>query len=175
MIVQSLRLCSGSDRNAHKETFASILLKYLYSDEIIEKFTNFDLTLVKNSNIIVQHCSTQYPKIDRTLLSPNDFMDDFSSAKISPEKQKKSKKNLKKSISDHSLSDFDDEKHDNSDTNGKNYNNFKKMNLEDTAKYLAILSNCSNIMHIISERIEELEQTVSILQNRLFLLEKEYQ
>lgn len=175
MIVQCLKICSGSDRNVHKDIFSSVLLKYLYSDTIIEKFSNFDMEKYKNTNFVIQHCSTQYPKIDKSLISPFDIIEIKRPQSTPTEKTEEKLKNnsdFDKSISE----DENNTPYMIIDRNSLDYEAVLRQfySLPNGFQYLNIFYHCNRILEMINERICALELQVNELLERISRAENVY-
>ncbi|EAY09019.1 hypothetical protein TVAG_073850 [Trichomonas vaginalis G3] len=172
MIVQSLRLCSGADRSTHKDIFSSILLQFLYSDDMLKKLENFDLKQNNTSNIIIQHCSTQYPKNDKSLLSPLEYISKKSNENSSDSNdiisEKKIENSLKQDHRTEKAEDIDKELN-------QGLKNTVKLSLENSAKIVYFLNKIRNIIRELSERIFELEAAVSKLLLRISEAESKFQ
>lgn len=177
MIVQTLKICSGSDRSINKFTFATLLLKYLYSEPIATKLANYTDKNQSYIDIEIIHCTRQYPKLDKTLQPPenlNPEQDDAPIEEISQDIEKKVeiKKNVPLSSRTSSRNIPKHPVTSNASQRETLPGTLKPVTIDDGFAYLNVIKRFNSVIFELSEKITELERSVSVLMARLVEAEK---
>lgn len=171
MILQTLRICSGSDRSINKLTFSTVLLDYLNTDGFTSKLQTYIEHNEIEYGLEIIHSSKQYPKTDKSLPVPTQITesdDERSSpvesiAELSPDPVISIPPQIDQKITSNTIK--------NEMAIGLC---FEHVNLTTAQRCIKVLKKFNTIIYDLSGKISELERSVSNLVVRISEAESFY-